>query len=77
MPLDMDWSDAMSITAPAQPAITSQGQMLLQMKAAADQFNRTLNIIDPLAGDEEALGRLKIACMAYCADCPLSVCRFD
>ncbi len=77
MPLDMEWSDAMSITAPAQPAITSQGQMLIAMKAAADQFNRKLNVIDPFSGDEEALNRLKIECMSYCGQCPLSVCRWD
>jgi len=67
----------MTNTVFAQPAVTSQGKMLLLMKEAAMQANSKLVVIDPVAGDAEAINRLKIACMAYCADCPLSVCRFD
>jgi len=74
----------MTNTALAQPAVSTQGKMLLLMKAAADKANNELavvrneiTVIDPIAGDAEAINRLKVACMAYCSTCPLSVCRFD
>ena len=68
---------AMPNTALAQPAITSQGSALVAMKIAAEQANRELAVIDPIAGDKDALNRLKIQCMSLCGECPLNVCRFD